>query len=297
MSQVKELYSYPIKSCAGTSHQSVHIDAGRLAYDREWMLADPQTSESLSQRKDPKLALVEPCIDTGRMLVTAPGMDTLSVDLDDVDYPEVGTNVWGHEAPAIGQSEQASYWFSNYLERPVKLVRKSLNSGRLVTPARQITGAFNALAFADGAPILLTTIPSLMRVNADNAQPAFPMNRFRPNIVIDANDPEELRPFDEDFWRKIEIAGIALFIAWACTRCSIIETDQTTAIRGKTIFSILRDFRRGTDATDPGNRGVFFGQNVVPAGEGIIRIGDDVRLKERAGKRNVLGLEELSQGY
>jgi len=284
MLRVTELNSYPIKSCAGTSHFNVEIGPGGLLHDREWMVANAETGAFLSQRTDPALALIKPYVDSSDMLVTAPGMEDLLVDLDDTDFPAVDASVWSKDAPAIRQSQESDEWFSQVLGKSVQFLRKDPNKHRLVVPARQIGFALNNIGFADGAPILLTTESSLEHLNAGLDNPV-PMNRFRPNIVVGGG---ELDAFDEDFWREIKITGLDLFVAWACSRCVITETDQATAQRGKTVLKALRNSHRGVDATDPTNKGVFFGQNLIPAASGHIAIGDSVHILECSDERNVI---------
>lgn len=73
----------------------------------------------------------------------------------------------------------------------------------------------------------------------------------------------------------------------------ITETDQATARRGKTVLKAREGFRRVVSMRflDPTNKGVFFGQNLIPAASGHIAIGDSVHIIERSDERNVVGLE------
>lgn len=289
MIQVTELNFYPIKSCAGISLETASFTERGIALDREWMVTD-ETGTFMSQRKDPELALVIPTVALGKLRITAPGMEELAIDLADIDYEKVATTVHGCEAPAITQSTDANEWFSEYLRRPVQFVRADPKGKRQVKKVYRKADSSNEVAFADGASMLLTTTSSLAALNNRLERPV-PMNRFRPNIVVSG---DELPAFDEDYWRQLKIGGLSGAIGWACTRCMITETDQSTSEQGKTVLKALQGFRRGIDAVNPSNKGVFFGQNFLHEFEdGVtVNIVDELEVVSRASERNILGLAD-----
>ena len=289
MIQVAELHAYPIKSCAGTSLETAAFTARGIAFDREWMVTD-ETGTFMSQRKNPELALVVSELTSGRLSIAAPGMEELAIDLADIDHEKVATTVHGSEAPAIAQGSDANDWFSQYLKRPVQFVRADPDDKRHVKDVYQTAVSTNEVAFADGASMLLTTTPSLAALNVHLDQPV-PMNRFRPNIVMSGDG---LPAFDEDYWRQLKIGELSGVIGWGCTRCMITETDQTTGEQGKTVLKALQGFRKGIDAVNPSNKGVFFGQNFLHAfKDGVkVSLGDEVNVVERAAERNILGLAD-----
>ena len=108
---------------------------------------------------------------------------------------------------------------------------------------------------------------------------AVPMNRFRPNVVIDG---EGLAAYDEDFWTEITIGAMSAFVVKGCDRCVIPDVDQTTAVTGKAVRQALLT-RRGVNAYDETNKGVFFAQNVnhVYSPGLTLRVGDTVSVVER----------------
>jgi len=287
--EVTDLNCYPIKSCANTSLETAAFTARGIAFDREWMVAD-MAGTFMSQRKNPELSLVVPELTLGRLSIIAPGMEELSIDLADIDHEKVAATVHGNEAPAITQGDEANEWFSEYLKRPVQLVRADPVGKRQVKEVYRTATSSNEVAFADGASILLTTMPSLAALNERLEQPV-PMNRFRPNIVVGGDD---LSAFDEDYWRQLKIGDLSGAIGWGCTRCMITETDQATGEQGKTVLKALQGFRRGVDAVNPSNKGVFFGQNFLHVFESgvTVSVGDTVNIVEQAAERNILGLAD-----
>ena len=94
-----------------------------------------------------------------------------------------------------------------------------------------------------------------------------PMNRFRPNIVIDGVDA-----YAEDRIHELVADGIRLRAVKPCTRCIITTTDQATAERdGEEPLRTLRSYRFSTEL-----RGILFGQNLVLV-EGVgreLRVGE-----------------------
>ena len=284
MIEVTELNYYPIKSCAGTSVEVAEFSEQGIKLDREWMITD-EAGNFMSQRKNPEMALIIPTREEGCLRVTAPGMGQLVIDLADIDQPPVDAIVWGNQAPAITQGSEADAWFGSYLGKAdVKFVRKDPNGNRHTKQQYQHKGATNEVAFADGASLLLASRASLRALNS-RLEEERPMNSFRPNIVIDGVDP-----YDEDYWRVAKIGDLTVFIAWGCARCPIIDTDQTTAIRGRDVRKALAQSRTGVDTVDPNNKGIFFGQNLAHILEqgASVRVGDRVEIVERAENRNII---------
>jgi hypothetical protein len=116
--------------------------------------------------------------------------------------------------------------------------------------------------------VLVTSVASLADLNERLDDP-LPMNRFRPNIVLDG-----VEAFDEDHFTQIGIGDVTLRLVKPCARCRITTTDQVTAQVGIEPLPTLASYRRD-DALD----GVTFGMNaIVVAGAGTsIAVGDAVR--------------------
>lgn len=126
------------------------------------------------------------------------------------------------------------------------------------------------MSFADGFPLLLTTRASLDALNDLVAQGThasegpLPMDRFRPNAVVDGTDA-----WAEDDWRRIAIGEVTFRVAKKCGRCVVTTTDQRTAERGREPLRTLARHRRFGDQ-------LVFGQNLVPENTGTLRVGDPV---------------------
>jgi uncharacterized protein len=100
----------------------------------------------------------------------------------------------------------------------------------------------------------------------EEAQPAVPMTRFRPSVVVAGS-----APWAEDSWRRIQIGAVPFRVAKPCGRCVVTTIDQQTAERGRQPLAVLGRRRRF-------GQQLVFGQNLIPDGTGTVRIGDPVRV-------------------
>jgi len=289
--RVTGLSAYPIKSCAGVRLPQARVTSRGLAHDRDFMIVDDNGS-FVSQRQVPEMALIVPTIGATSLLLTAPGMPDaeapLEIEPDDAEL--INATVHGH--PVTGQivREDLNDWFTSFLpryreNRRFRLVHVREDAPRYIAERYQQAAASNQLGFADGHSILLATEPSLAELNLEMDEPV-PMNRFRPNIVVDG---EDLAPWDEDFWTYLQIGTLSAFVVKACDRCAVPDVDQDTAVTGKAVRRALTT-RRGANAHDEANKGVFFAQNLSHVYKpGLtIALGDIVRVVQRTAEPNVV---------
>ena len=274
--RVSALFVHPIKSCGGIAVNDALLVETGLEFDRAWMVVDEQ-GEMLTQRERPRLALVVPTLRTQDMVLRAPGMLALHIRLDTVEAP-TRVRVWDDVVKAYDMGALAAQWFSDFLGRPVRLVRFNPEQQRL-SQARW-TGAVQAEnAFADGFPLLVAGQASLDDLNqrlAARGQAAVGMNRFRPNLVLGG-----LQPWDEDHIDEIEIDAdgglVRLKLVKPCVRCTIPNVDPATGETGHEPGDTLAGFR-----ADPRMEGgLTFGMNaIVLSGlEHTLRPGQVTRLK------------------
>ncbi len=288
---VTGLFTYPIKSCAGTALTEAHITPRGLDHDRDYMIVDDEGS-FLSQRQIPEMALIVPTIGAGAIALAAPGMPPAELPLRLEPDAAQMVDATVHGKPVVGQivDESLNDWFTRCLpryreNRRYRLLRVVDDAPRFISTSYQRPDASNQVGFADGHSILLAAEPSLGRLNTEMDEPV-PMNRFRPNVVVDG---PELEPYDEDCWRELRIGAMAAFVVKACDRCAIPDVDQDTAVTGKAVRRALTT-RKGFNAHDESNTGVFFAQNLAHAyAPGLtIRVGDPVRVVSRSAEPNVV---------
>ena len=252
------LYVHPVKSCAGIAvRESLLIETG-LEFDRAWMLVD-ERGEFVTQREQPRLALVQPSLRSNDMVLRAPGMLALHVALDRVETP-VRVQVWDDWVQAYEMGALAAQWLSDFLGQRIRLVRFDPQFTRL--SASRWTGPHRAsTAFADGFALLITSTASLAELNSQleaRGSPAVEMRRMRPNIVLDGIDAH-----DEDHIDSLEIdtpqGTVQLKLVKPCTRCTIPGVDPATGIQGFEVIDALAGYR-----SDPRVGGAAtFGMNAI----------------------------------
>jgi uncharacterized protein YcbX len=226
----------------------------------------------ITQRFEPRLALVETAIedaDAPALTLSAPGMRRLRVGLTDASAgagpsrARRRVKVWRDDVDAVDCGEAAAAWMSEWLGRPVSIVRMPDDVERAVNPKYARPG--DIVGFADGYPVLLASTSSLDDVNARLAEPVS-MNRFRPNLVVTGG-----APWAEDGWTRIRVGAVVLRVVKPCDRCTITTIDQQTAVRGVEPLRTLATFRTRDNV-------VLFAQNCIPDSLGTIAVGDPVEV-------------------
>ena len=244
------LFTYPVKSCRGTEHQSVLLEEAGLEYDREWMFV---TSDGrfLTQREEPRLARVDAVVQQGELRLSADGAGEVCVPLDVAGSPGEVT-IWRDRVTALDQGHEPAAWISALLGRDARLVRIDPAARRRCDPAWTADAEAHS-RFSDGYPLLVVSRASLDDLNSRLSAP-LPMDRFRPNLVLDG-----LPPYGEDEVHELTAPGIRLRVVKPCTRCSITTTDQAAGVvTGEEPLRTLKSYR-----WDASLHGVKFGQNAI----------------------------------
>jgi uncharacterized protein YcbX len=264
ISAVTGLYYYPVKSCGGTALEWAEIGPRGILRDREFMVVEAATSEFVTQRELPRLALIRPSLVDDELRLVAPGMPDLAVGVVKEGCTHQ-TTVWRDTCAAVDQGDEVAAWLSDYLSAECRLVRMADDVVRKVDPSYAVSDRDN-VGFADGYPLLLTSEESLADLNARLAAP-LPMNRFRPNVVIAGSGVA----FAEDQFRTIRVGEVVFHAVKRCARCVTTTVDQATAERGTEPLRTLATYRNI-------GHGVLFGQNLIHEGTGVIRRGDRVEV-------------------
>jgi uncharacterized protein YcbX len=275
MAVLSQLVLYPIKSCAGIALEEATLTASGLlahgVHDREWMLVGPD-GQFLTQREFPRMALVTPRVVGDALHVSAPGMPALVLGLAiDPAAPLRRVRIWDDVVDAADCGDAVAAWFTEVLGSACRLVRFAPGVVR-PTSTKWTGGEASETRFADGYPLLLIGAASLADLNRRlelAGRDPLPMNRFRPNLVVDG-----IEPFEEDYVASFSADGIALRPVKPCARCPIPAIDQATAEPGADPLDILQAYR----ANPRMDGAVCFGMNcIVSAGAGsLLRVGQQL---------------------
>ncbi|MER5434653.1 MOSC N-terminal beta barrel domain-containing protein [Streptomyces sp. NPDC002588] len=226
MASVVGIAYYPVKGCAGVTLMEATLTPDGLLDDRSYAVADAAGGLRW-QGEDPRLALITPELRDGELTLRAPGTEPLRV---------------------TGDGAGADAWLTGFLGSPSRLVRPpAANASRLHLVSLSCLDALNVRITERGAA-------------------ALPVNRFRPNLVIDGPPT----PHTGDDTPRLTIASTELAFAGRTVRCAVTMVDQETGRRaGPEPLRTLADHRRA-------ERGVVFGAYFAVLRPGRVRVGDEV---------------------
>jgi uncharacterized protein len=259
---VSAIYLYPVKSCRGIAVTSAPLNQWGLQYDRNWLIVTA-AGRFITQREQPRLALIHTTLTDQQLQLSASGMDNLALPLQAGTGEVMKVEIWRDHCLAVDQGATAADWLSQFLGLDVRLVRMG---GQYDRPTNPNYATEAQVSFADAYPLLAISEASLADLNQRLADP-IPMNRFRPNLVIAGCEP-----YAEDQWKKIRVNGVVFDLVKPCDRCVVTTTDQETGSRtGMEPIKTLSTYRRV-------EKSVFFGQNLVHRGLGQIAVGATVEI-------------------
>ncbi len=268
---IHSLHIYPVKSLRGCDVTSVEIDELGFFGDRRFLVVGRQ-GEFLTQRTIPAMATVSTALSKETLTLSAEDHGSISVSrASDPHAPLMTVNVW-RDSNLLAEDcgNEVASWLEHVLGVRCRLVRIGGRFHRPVTKPAAVAG--DLVSFADAAPILVASTSSLdelnNRIQARGGEPV-PMNRFRPNLVI-----ESCEPFTEDEWPAVRIGSVILRNAGPSERCIMTTTDQYSGRRGAEPLRTLATFRRTAD----GNA-VCFGVNFIQQSKcGTLHAGDLVEV-------------------
>jgi hypothetical protein len=275
--RIAALNVYPVKGARGIPLDAVRVETTGVAHDgigdREWMVVDAD-GRFVTQRDSPRLALIAMAVEAGALVLRTEGTVALRVATHATARgPARDVIVWRSHVRGHDQGDQAAAWLSAHLSRDVRLVRFDRSKARACNPDYVGDSGAHTL-FADGYPLLVIGSASLTDLNerlARKGEPALPMNRFRPNLVVDG-----LEPYDEDHLDTMAIGDVTLRMVKPCTRCQVTTTDQATAKVGIEPLPTLAGYRHHARLD-----GVAFGMNAIVVRTGDVRVGADVGVSYR----------------
>ncbi len=270
--RIARLFVYPVKSCAGVELKEAVLTEAGLDLDRAWMVVD-EAGEFVTQRELPRMALIRPQLKQHEVVLRAPGMLALHLQIDAVEEP-LRVRVWEDEVPAYDMGAVAAQWFSDFLGRKLRLVRFDPDHRRLSN--LEWTQGVEALnQFSDGYPVLVASDASLAQLNEKLAAAGHPpvgIERFRPNVVLSG-----VEAHDEDRLAELRIAAdapVVLRPVKPCPRCPIPNIDPATAQSDPAVSDTLQTYRRN----DRVKGAVTFGMNaiVIEGADQVLRVGQAV---------------------
>ena len=280
--KVLEVWRYPVKSMRGELLQSSKVDSLGFLGDRGWAVREEVSGEIRGAKKFPDLMkcssqyLIEPGhSNIPPADIKFPDGSTVRSDAENVS--EKISHFLDSEVtlfPRLPASEEEHYKRKEELTEPV--VRQMLGLQKnepipdlTVFPDRKLE-EINQFAtvkgtYFDAYPIHLLTTSWLEELKNHSPDSSFERDRFRPNILIEANT----KGLSELAWcgKKVRIGSVELDCEIPTIRCSM--TTHATGTLPKDI-DILRTIAKKTER----NVGVY--ASIVS--NGTVRVGDAVQV-------------------
>lgn len=275
---VSGIHIHPIKSCRRIEVTTATVSSTGLEHDRQWQVAAGE-DRPVTQRQKTALATVQPELIDGGLRLTAPGRSPIEVAMP-TETNAITKVLIGVPVEVGDAGDEAAAWFSDLLESEVRLFARTADSNPEVPEAIDIFE--QALAFGDLAPVLVTNTASLSWL-VDQASEPFDMGRFRPNVIVDTDEP-----FAEEGWARFTLGEAELRHGLAWPRCAIPQIDQDSGERRREPAVVLKAHRWVTSAPHltkavrsivEGN-GIFgVGCSIGPVGS-TIKVGDQLSVDE-----------------
>jgi uncharacterized protein YcbX len=264
MARVVELSYYPVKGCAGTSVTEAPLTPAGLAHDRSFMVVCEE-GVYRTQRRDPRMAVIRPAItaDGEHLTLTAPRTEALHLRVD-TSGARRKVDLFGTAYQGIDQGDTAADWLSEVLRARSRLVRVPPEHDRVTDGLTPGTSGY-----ADSCALHVVsraTLDLLNRKLTERGTAPLPMNRFRPNIVVDGRT----EPHIEDRARRIRIGDTELGYAKLAIRCAVTLVEQESGARaGPEPLRTLAGYRRASEG------GIAFGAKFAVLRPGTVSVGDD----------------------
>ena len=223
------------------------------------MVTDPDFT-FVSQRELPRMALIRPTLKSEEMVLRAPGMLALHIALDRVEAP-CRARVWNDSVAAFDMGELCAQWFSDFLGRPLRLVRFDPERRRIAD--RAWTGAVEAeTAFQDGFPLLVVSARLARRAEPPLSRRAARRRSRSPASARTSSSTASRRTTKTTSTSSSSTrAGgpVRLKLVKPCPRCPIPDVDPDSGEPGHAVGDALAAYR-----ADPRLGGALtFGMNAI----------------------------------
>ncbi len=293
--KITHLLIYPVKSCAPTELRSARVTKRGLETispkpirDREYMLVDatPETAtrwhKFLTQRDRglQKMALVTPSVRNDKLELSFEGQDRIEIP-DIVVGKELPVRVHAYRVTGVDQGDQIARMLSDYLNRPIRLVRASGSFSR--STSQHYVKNDNTLSYQDAYSVNWLYEESVAELQNYLSHEISYLN-FRPNFVASGGAGNS-----EHAYYHVRLDGVEGFLLKPSTRCMIPNIDHKNGkmLNGKRLpLQVIYENYNWIDKD--GQRQAIFAENFLPSNEGKIH---------KSGEIEVLSLRDPPLHY
>lgn len=261
---VQGCYCYPIKACRGVQVDVLQFDDdGHILGDREWVVVDSENRITWLG-EIPALAQLAP-------ILTTKGLDLVAPDGTAITLPPLGET-----APCTVRSWNSGRSSFDSLDGFDAGADVAAFASAVAGQSVRIVGVKTREHRPN--PVHIISLPScheLLPVGAETSARESSVLRFRPNLVINADD---LAPFAEESARRLvarePFDPLTLNIQDLCARCVVVNVEPTTGRVTSTVLSAVAKASRARHPTKP----PFFGLYARARTRGRLRVGTGMTL-------------------
>ncbi len=293
--RIEHIAFHPVKGAAALETTHARLTKEGIEGDRQFMVVHAVADENgifnfITQRdkrekadKPQGLAVmsqIKPQMVDDHLLLTWQGKDAIEVPRDYNSGKEIPVRIWDDVAQAVDQGDLLAEWLSDHLNLQTRLVKAA---GSFHRNARQnYMQNDNTVRFQDGYPVHWFYQESVDELS-EKAGESISWKTFRPNLVASGSPAQTEHNFAAG-----EVAGIPFLNPKPCDRCPVTNVDQETGeVKPGRALKHLATYKRWRKTT--GEQVVIFGENMLPQGEGVIAVGDEITLTERRNPPLVYG--------
>jgi uncharacterized protein len=281
--KISHINLYPVKSCAGIELESARMTTRGLetiSYrpirDREYVVVDayPEMKtahhKALTQRDRgmQKMSLITPQLHNGGLKLGWKGQDMVEIPRIE-GGKEIPVRVHHSFATGVDQGDEVAKLLSDYLSKPVRLVRASGPFNRL--SSQNYLKNENPLSWQDAYSINWIFEETIARLGKLLGR-EISFQNFRPNITCSGGSEN----LEHSFYHVAfdEVKGIQ---PKPCTRCMIVNIDWESGTMPVTSPLPLKAIFDNFSWLDIENkRQAIFAENFLPSTEGVVRRNDEV---------------------
>lgn len=275
---VSKLFRFPVKSMAGEAHTTLDFTERGVVGDRVWAVRDELRGGIRGGKKIPALMtlaarfVADPTVDgSSPALITAPdgsSRETGSKDVNEwlsgkLDHP---VTLWPLlPADALEHYRRGAPDHEDFETELREIFARTDDEPLpdLALFAEVIEYESPPGTYFDAFPVLLLTEQSLASMSRFRPESNFHVDRFRPNILLDARDSDH--PFPETQWvgQRLHIGDVEFEVVGDCPRCAMTTHGFGNLPKDPGIM-------RALVGANGGNIGVY--ARVVKAG--TLKVGD-----------------------
>ena len=280
--KIKSIWRYPIKSMAGESLKESMLSQRGLVGDRSYALHDGRSicsakkyaqlmNYSVQYDSEPDGINIPPVtLEIGNTAVNSEDSN-----LNELLTREIGTKV---TLDKLRPDDNLEYYRRSKEQQPIEEIRNvlGLEEGEAFPDFSEFPDSSFEFStppgtFFDAYPLLILTTNSLNRLQQLTKGTVIDERRFRPNLLIDADELEV--GFIEERWRDqfLEIGDTIIKLTLPCPRCVMTTIAFQDLKKAPQIMRTL--------VQENHHKLGIYGQVVKP---GKIQIGDQAHLTEMA---------------